>query len=117
MFIDMENYPRASTTIITLNGEVIGCLVEADTSAGYVIQARYSTEPVYTGKTSVVGKTKWRLYNPKFTEVERVKREGRVDIIGDTELDSPRVRFDRLNKVRSELGLPLIPESPFIDEK
>ncbi len=101
MFFDM-NTPRGSTTLLAFNGELIGCVIEADTSAGYVVQARQ----------------KWKPEDPSHAvKFEKVRLEGRVDVIGDTELDSARVRFERLNKVRAELNLPLIPEPPFLDEK
>jgi hypothetical protein len=116
MFFD-SNSPRASTTLLAFNGELIGNIVEADSSAGYVVQVRYKMEPEYTGETSALGDKKWHHYNSKFGGIEQVRLEGRVDVIGDTELDSHRVRFDRLNKVRSELNLSPIPETPFVDEK
>lgn len=96
MHIDSATAPL--TMLIAFNGELIGLVHEADTNEGYIIQHGYE----YSGdKLVATGKL--------------VRKEGRVDIIGDSAKDDPKVINDRINKVRAELGLELFPDPPTDD--
>lgn len=87
-----------ATTMLAFNGEFIGLIKEADTTEGYIIQHDYEYRD---GKIVATGKD--------------LRQEGRVDFVGDSAKDSSRVLYDRLNKIRAELGLELY-DSSFLDE-
>lgn len=98
MHVDEKTSP--CTLMIAFNGELVGLVHEADTDEGYIIQHGYET---YGDKLVATGKF--------------VRKEGRVDVVGDTAKDSQRVIYDRLNKIREELGLEIYDLPPFfLDE-
>lgn len=118
------------TTLLALDGELIGCVIEADTTDGYVIQGIYEqrfrpAEPrdVAPGPTRL---SDWRpstdrpnggqLASTVVDTGEKIYKKGRVDFIGDSAKDDQRVLYDRLNKIRTELGLPLYNLPPFLDD-
>lgn len=86
------------TAVLAFNGELVGSIIEADTTDGYVVQRVYKHE---IGRGVVLG--------------DVIRKEGQVDFIGDLEKDSPRVLTERLNKIRSGLGLDLVELPPFLD--
>lgn len=89
MFFD-RNMPGLENTLLAFNGELIGCVIQADTEKGYVIKAKYSEErQAFYGHETLHGK---------------------VAFIGDSELDSRDVLMERLNKHRADCGLGPYPE-------
>lgn len=98
MHVDEKTSP--CTLMIAFNGELVGLVHEADTDEGYIIQHGYETSGdklVATGKY--------------------VRREGRVDVVGDAAKDSQRMIYERLNKIREELGLETFEVSPFFTDE
>lgn len=86
--------PGHDFTLLAFNGDLVGCVVEADTEEGYIIQATYA-EPC--GPGAVI-------------EVSRVRREGKVAVIGNSETDSPEQIRAAMNKHREECGLAPLEE-------
>lgn len=76
--------------LLAFNGELASMIVEADTSEGYIVQLQY------TG--------------------ESLRKEGRVDYLGNTEKDSQKTLSDRYNQVRKELGLEPFDLYPFAED-
>lgn len=129
MRFDTTNTP--STVFLAFNGEIIGALTEADTDEGYIIQMDMED---YDRKVEEAGKATSN-YHKKIKQkkkitlsdwepfvgaidlamVKTIRKEGRVDFIGDSQKDDPQVLFDRLNKIRVELGLEPYPSSPIWD--
>lgn len=97
MYVDNKTSPW--TLMIAFNGEFVGFVHEADTDDGYIIQHGYETSG---DKLIATGKY--------------VRKEGRVDILGDIEKDGHRVIYSRLNKIREELGLETYDLPPFFSD-
>jgi hypothetical protein len=76
--------------LLALDGELIGCVIRADTEKGYVIKARWSEERrVFYGHETLHGK---------------------VAVIGDIDVDPKEIMLERMNKHREECGLGPYPE-------
>lgn len=93
------NDKDSPTVMLAFNGEFIGLIKEADTTEGYILQHGFENR---NGKIIPTG--------------EDIRKDGRVDFIGDSAKDTQRVLYTRLNKIRVELGLDPYELSPFIDE-
>lgn len=111
------------TTLLALDGELIGCVIEADTTDGYVIQGIYDHRFRPAKPQDIApGPTKFSVWGPLTNSSnavytgEKICKKGRVDFIGDSAKDNQRVLYDKLNKVRTELGLQPHELPPFLDE-
>jgi len=78
--------PDTAFVLVLLNGDLIGCVVEADSKAGYVIQQPTDNDLKPTG--------------------EPIRREGRVDILPRTGIEENCSVCTWRDAVRAQLKLP-----------
>ncbi len=81
--------PEADFMIIAFEGFLVGFVLEADDEEGYIIQADWSNA----------------VHGTHEEPFRRVRRNGRVAFLGNTETDTRETITANLNKHRAACGL------------
>ncbi len=99
----------SGTLLLALDGVLVGLVVEADTSEGWL--RRYDTRELALVPTVGAGDCDWKMKaeerSRRIAKCPIVRVEGKVDFVGDTATDPDWMISQRLAAVRIRHGLPI----------